>query len=119
MQRREFLKMTGLPACVALVTCLFDPASALAAPVRYGGANAELSVALVSERMVRVVIAPLDDKGKPRPALPSTALVEHKPDFKLRCREVTKTQEFAVGKLQVRLKAAPLTLALVAPSAKK
>jgi alpha-glucosidase/alpha-D-xyloside xylohydrolase len=118
MQRRKFLTVMGLSASVAMAAWLFGPASVLAAPVRYGGANAELSVALVSERMVQVVIAPLDDKGKPRPAPPSIVLVEQKPALKLRCREVTKTEEFAAGKLRVRLTAKPLTLTLVAPSDK-
>jgi alpha-glucosidase/alpha-D-xyloside xylohydrolase len=115
MQRREFLKV-GLAACVAVVALMVGAASAPAAPVRYGGANGELAVALVSERMVQVVLAPLDDKGKPRPVPPSTALLEQKPALKLRCRAVTKAEEVAAGKLRVRLKPEPLTLTLVSPS---
>src|SRR5262249_37448838 len=110
-------KETGLAACVALVAWLLGPAPALAAPVRYGGADAELSVAVVSERVVQVVLAPLE-KGKPRPAPLSTALVEQKSKVKLRCRELTKGRAVAGGKLRVRLKTEPLTLALVAPSGK-
>jgi alpha-glucosidase/alpha-D-xyloside xylohydrolase len=109
MERREFLKATALAAGA------FGPAPAPVAPVRYGGADAELSVGVVSERTIRVVIAPLDDQGKPRPGPASTALVEQKPDVKLRCREVTNTAEVAAGNLRVRLQPAPLTLALVAP----
>src|SRR5262249_17588338 len=117
MECREFLKGTGLAACVAVVAWLFGPAPALAAPVRHGGPDAELSVAVVSERMVQVVIAPLE-KGKPRPAPPSTALVEQKSEVKLRCRELTRDRDVAAGKLRVRLQPQPLTLALVAPSGK-
>jgi alpha-glucosidase/alpha-D-xyloside xylohydrolase len=117
MRWGEFLTATG-SACVAVVAWLFGTATALAAPVRYGGADAELSLRVVSERMVQVVLAPLDETGKPRHAPPSTALVEQNPEPKLHCRTLTKAEEVTAGKLRVRLRPDPLTLSFVAPSDK-
>src|SRR5262245_27788324 len=88
------------PAGVVRVGCLLGPATA--ADVRYRGGKAELTVSAVSDRTVQVVLAPLDDKGKPRPAPPSTVLVEQKPQLKLRTRELAKAREVSAGKLRVR-----------------
>jgi alpha-glucosidase/alpha-D-xyloside xylohydrolase len=93
---------------VAVVT-IIGP-GAMAAPVRWWGQDAELYVAAVSDHTVQVVLAPLDDQGKPRLAQPSTALVELKPQVKLRLRELTKAEIAKVGSLTVTVKPGPLTV---------
>ena len=67
------IRSIALALVSALLLC---PATALADPIRYAGADAELSISEVSDRTVRIVLTPLDDKGKPVAAPPSTALVE-------------------------------------------
>jgi hypothetical protein len=59
---------TSTAAGLALAAFLTNPAAAPAAPLRYGGNPAELTVSAVGERTVRTVLAPLDGKGKPWPA---------------------------------------------------
>src|SRR5262245_49595211 len=90
-----------------LVAGALLPGAALAGPIRYGGANAELSICEVSDRTVRIVLAPLDDKGSPRAALPSTALVELEPRLKLRCRELNSPEEIVLTKLHVKVQLEP------------
>lgn len=58
---------------IALAESTLVP-EALAATVRYGGQNAELSVSAVSERTVQIVLAPLDEKGNARPGPMETNL---------------------------------------------
>ena len=105
-------------AGLTLLACLFAPSVATAGPLRHGESNAELSVAAVSERTVRIALTPLDEKGKPRPGPASTALVELKPDTKLQVRELTEAQEVEVGKLRVRVKPDPLTITVSGPGDK-
>src|SRR5262245_53054677 len=88
----------------ALFAWLIAPPTAAAGPLRHGESPAELSVGGVSERTVRIVLAPLDENGKPRTGPPSTALVELKPDTKLQLRELTAAKEIEVGKLSVQVK---------------
>src|SRR5262245_47561757 len=102
---------------IAVWVTLVAP-EALAAPVRYAGSNAELSVSAVSEGTAQVVLAPLDENGKPRSAPPSTVLVEQQPQVKLRRQELGGPEEVAVGKLRVRVKPQPLTLSVEGPSGK-
>src|SRR5262249_23030109 len=82
-----------LPALAAAVAGCLHPAPAAADPVRYWGADAELSVSAVSERTVLIALAPLDENGQPRPATPSTALVPQKLDEQLRRRELKGAEE--------------------------
>jgi alpha-glucosidase/alpha-D-xyloside xylohydrolase len=100
----------------ATLVVILGPPAASAAVVRYAGADAELSASAVSERMVQIVIAPLDDKGQPRPAPTSTALVEQKPELKLRTRDLKKAEEVTAGKWRVQIKPEPLTVVLSGPS---
>ena len=105
-------------AGLVLAACLTNPMTALAAPLRYSNGPAELSLSAVSERTVQIVLAPLDENGKPRPAPPSTVLVEQQPQLKLRRHELSGPEEVAVGKLRVRVKPQPLTLSVEGPSGK-
>jgi alpha-glucosidase (family GH31 glycosyl hydrolase) len=100
---------------VALAVWGLSPSAAPAAPVRYGGGNAELSVSAVSERTVQIVLAPLDEKDRPRPAPASTVLIENKADLKLRCRELAEAREVTAGRVHVRVQLDPLTISLTGP----
>src|SRR5438067_800500 len=102
---------TGL----ALAACLIAPTQAAAGPLRHGESPAELSVAAVSDRTVRITLAPLDESGKPRPGPASTALVELKPEEKLRVRDLTGAKEIEAGKLRVRVTPSPLTVSVRGP----
>src|SRR5205823_3536599 len=78
--------------------------------IRFAGQNTELAIGEVSERTVRVELSPLDDQGKPRPAMPSTVLVPFPMIGKLRVRELSGEKELGVGQIRVRVKAQPLTV---------
>ena len=81
-------------------------------PVRWRGQNAELSIAEISSDTVQVLLAPLDEAGKPRAGRVSTALVEQKPTVKLRLRHLDKPQEVQAGKLRVTVRPGPLTITI-------
>jgi alpha-glucosidase/alpha-D-xyloside xylohydrolase len=100
---------------LVLAASLIATPHAVAGPLRHGESPAELTVSAVSERTVRISLAPLDENGKPRPGLPSTALVELKPQPVLRVREVTEAKEIEAGKLRVRVSPSPLTVTVRGP----
>jgi alpha-glucosidase/alpha-D-xyloside xylohydrolase len=97
---------------------LRDPAPALAASIRYTGANAELTLSMVSDLTMQITLAPLDENAKPRPRSTSTVLVEQRPQLALRRRELSGPEDVAVGKLRVHVKPQPLTIALETPGGK-
>jgi alpha-glucosidase/alpha-D-xyloside xylohydrolase len=109
---------SNLVACALLTAFVLGSARASAGPVRYWGDDAELSVAQISDRTVLIVLAPLDAKGKPQPAPPSTALVELQPKIKLLRQELKGPEEVAVGKLRVKVTPNPLTLLVTGPAGK-
>ncbi len=109
-------RSAGVALGVALMVGLPGPAPA--AEVRYRGEKAELSVSAVSDHTVQIVLAPLDEQGKPRPAPPSTVLVEQKPQLKLRCRDVEGEREVTAGKLRVTVRPGPLTVSVRGPGGK-
>jgi alpha-glucosidase/alpha-D-xyloside xylohydrolase len=100
---------------LALAACLIASSVAAAGPLRHGESPAELSVAAVSDRTVRITLAPLDENGKPRPGPASTALVELKAEPKLQARELGEVKEIEVGKLRVRVSPSPLTVTVRGP----
>jgi alpha-glucosidase/alpha-D-xyloside xylohydrolase len=100
---------------LTLAALLIAPPAAAAGPIRHGEGPAELSVSAVSERTVRVALAPLDENGKPRPGPASTALVELKPETRLRVRELAEAKEVEAGKLRVRVSPNPLTVTVRGP----
>jgi alpha-glucosidase (family GH31 glycosyl hydrolase) len=104
--------------CVATLGCTLHSAAAFAGAVRYCGQDAELSVSTVGERNVQVLLAPLDEQGRPRTAPPSTVLVAQQPELQLRCRELAEAREVSAGHLRVRVKPDPLTITLVGRSDK-
>src|SRR5215210_49654 len=98
------MSRTAPAAGLAVVACLLLAPAAGAGPLRHGDAPAELAVAAVGDRTIRVTLAPLDEAGKPRPGPASTALVGLKPEPKLRVRDLAETKEVEVGRLRVRVK---------------
>src|SRR5262245_42077605 len=86
-----------------------------AAEIRLAGDAAVLSVGSVSERTVRIAVAPLDDMGKPRSGAASTVLVVSDPKPLFTARELPDSQQIDAGKLRVRVKPAPLTITVLGP----
>jgi alpha-glucosidase/alpha-D-xyloside xylohydrolase len=108
----------ALPASLVLAAFVTYPATAVAAPIRLWDKPAELSISSVSERTVQIVLAPLDEKGKPRSAPPSTVLVEQKTQPRLRCRELTEVKPISFGKLEVQVRPEPLAISIRESSGK-
>jgi alpha-glucosidase/alpha-D-xyloside xylohydrolase len=103
---------------LVLAACLINSPAAQAEGIRYGGDPAELSVSALSERTVQIIIAPLDEKANPRPAPPSTVLVQQRPKLLLRRRELAAEEAVSAGKLRVRVKPGPLSIAVAGSSGK-
>ncbi len=115
--------MSRMASIALTLTCTLagltlDLRSAGAGPIRWWGQDAELSIAQLSDHTVRLTLAPLADQGQPRTGPPSTALVEHKAQVKLRLRELTKAETVAAGRLSVTVKPEPLTVAIHGPGGK-
>jgi hypothetical protein len=108
----------ALGACAVLAAIVLDSSAVCAGPVRYWGGDAELSIAEISERTARIVLAPLDDRQNTRPAPPSTALIELQPKTKLIRRKLDGPEEVAAGKLRVRVQLDPLTITVRGPAGK-
>jgi alpha-glucosidase/alpha-D-xyloside xylohydrolase len=66
----------------------------------------------VSDLTLQVSLAPLDEKGSPRVAPPSTAFLLRKLQEKLRRRELSRPEEVQVGKMRVVVRAEPLTISV-------
>ena len=92
---------------VALTTCALA-----AAPIQFAGQKSELVVSEVSERTLRIEIAPLDELGRPQAGAPFTALVPFARLEKLRTRELTGEKEIRAGKLRLTIKPRPLTFSV-------
>jgi alpha-glucosidase/alpha-D-xyloside xylohydrolase len=88
----------------------FNFVSPAADPLRFAGEPAELAIEQVSERMVRIELSPLDEKGNRRPEVPSSDLVPFPAKEKLRIRELTANKEMQAGSLRISVKRDPLTL---------
>jgi alpha-glucosidase (family GH31 glycosyl hydrolase) len=99
---------------IALATAAFClPIGVMAAvPIRFGGEPAELTLASVSEKTLRLQLIPLDEKGRPQPPAPSTVLVPFPATEKLRVRELAHERALHVGRFQVTLKPEPLTISV-------
>lgn len=109
---------TCIAAFVILTASILVAPAAIAAPVRYNGKNAELSIQAVSERTMQIVLATLDERGKAQTAPVSTVLIEQKLQLKLRRHDLNGPEELAIGKLRVQVKPQPLTIAILGPSGK-
>jgi alpha-glucosidase/alpha-D-xyloside xylohydrolase len=107
---------TRVGLAALLVIGAASPAGA--EPIRYAGNQAELSVSGVGERTVRIVLPPVDEKGKTRAAPPSTVLVDFPSELKLRRQELADAEMLSVGKLRVQVRPRPLTISVQALSGK-
>src|SRR5688500_9119515 len=81
-------------------------------PISLAAVAVELSVHEISERTVRVQLAPLEENGKALPAAPSTVLVPFKSVEKFRVRELGGEKQLRVGQLRVTIRSQPLTVSL-------
>src|SRR5262245_58002935 len=96
----------------------WHPAMARAGVIQFREGPAELSISAVSQRTVKILLTPLDEKGQLQQGAPSTVLVEQKLEEKLRCRELTGPKKINSGKLQVQIKLDPLSVTVLGPSGK-
>src|SRR5438128_1261117 len=100
---------------LTVVACLVVLPTAAAGMLRHGDRPAELSVSAVSDRTVRIVLAPLDESGKAGLGPASTVLANLKTEPKLHVRELTQAREIESGKLRVRITPDPLTITIRGP----
>ena len=90
-------------------------ASQGAEPLRLAGEPAELSIHEISERMIRIELAPLDERAVPQAEAPSSDLVRFPSKEKLRIRELGSSKEIRVGKLRAHVQPNPLTISIHKP----
>jgi alpha-glucosidase/alpha-D-xyloside xylohydrolase len=101
------------PSIVAVsVAFSLQLASQAAESLRRAGEPAELSIQEISERTIRIELAPLDERGVPRAEAASSDLVPFPSQEKLRIRELGSSKEIRAGKLRVRVDPNPLTISL-------
>jgi alpha-glucosidase (family GH31 glycosyl hydrolase) len=81
-------------------------------PLRFAGEPAELSIQEISERTIRIELAPLDERGVPRAEAPSSDLVPFPSREKLRIRNLGSSKEIRSGQLRVRVQPNPLTITM-------
>ena len=103
----------------AVVACLLLSGiqAARAEVAKYHERDAELSIAQISDRTVKIVLSPIDPKsGKTIAAPQSRVLVEQKPEVKLQLRNVDAEQEVACDNLRVSVAPNPLTVTIIRES---
>ncbi len=94
-------------------------AVAQSSAIRYGDADAELTLGEVSRRTLQVVLAPLDaETGQPHPIPSSSSLVELQPQVRLQTRTLDSPRRVPVGELSVEVRPDPLTIAIKDSSGK-
>jgi alpha-glucosidase (family GH31 glycosyl hydrolase) len=105
-------KIEAVRTIASLFFVAFAQVCVVAAPIQSGSAPSELVISEVSERMVRIELAPLDEQGRPRAGTLSTVLVPFPVVEKLRRRELTSEKEIRAGKLRVTIKPQPLAFTI-------
>jgi alpha-glucosidase (family GH31 glycosyl hydrolase) len=98
--------------CRCQIILLLTLGSQAAETLRFGGEPAELRIDEVSERTIRIELAPLDERGIPRAEATSSDLVPFPSQEKLRIRELGSSKEIRAGKLRVRVQPNPLTISV-------
>jgi alpha-glucosidase/alpha-D-xyloside xylohydrolase len=101
-----------LCAVAVSVAFSFHLASQAAESLRLAGGSAELSIQEISERTIRIELAPLDEGGTPRAEVPSSDLVPFPLKEKLRLRELGLSKEIRASKLRIRVDPDPLTISI-------
>ncbi len=81
-------------------------------PIQFGGAPAELTISQISQKCFRLALSPLDAQDRPLLGPASSVLAELPLKEKLRVRSVSGPKVVAIGRLQVVVKAHPLTVSL-------
>jgi len=104
----------GVAACLLVLLSFsqFSPAAETDTRIRFAGVPVELTIGEVSERTIRLELAPLDEQGNVRAGSLSTVLVPFPVIEKLRVRELASEKELRVGKLRVLIKRQPLTVSV-------
>jgi alpha-glucosidase/alpha-D-xyloside xylohydrolase len=99
---------------IVLAVCawpILATTGAWAAPLGYRGAEAELTISQISERAVRIIVAPLDPaSGQPLAPPESAVLVEQNPQVVLRSRNVESDHLVSAGKLRIVVHPQPLAI---------
>jgi hypothetical protein len=90
-------------------------ASNAAESLQLAGEPVELSIHGISDRMIRIELAPLDERGVPRAEAPSSDLVPFASKEKLRIRELGSSKEIRAGQLRVSVQSKPLTISVRRP----
>jgi alpha-glucosidase/alpha-D-xyloside xylohydrolase len=108
IKRLGLLRLGTAAVAIALSLQLVSHAESL----RLAGEPAELSIQEISDRTIRIELAPLDERGVPRAEAASSDLVSFPSKEKLRIRELGSTKEFRAGKLRVRVQPNPLTISV-------
>src|SRR5262245_52148525 len=88
------------------------------ADLRIADVPVELRIDQVSERMIRVELSPIDEKGQVKPTPPSTVLVPFETTERLVVRDLPAPRNIPAGRLRVRIHASPLTIGLTRPDGK-
>lgn len=83
-----------------------------AAPVVWAGANCELSAGEISGRTAQLVIAPLDEQGRPRAIPASAAFISFSVNEKFRGRDIDGAQEVQAGQMRFTIKTRPLAISI-------
>jgi alpha-glucosidase (family GH31 glycosyl hydrolase) len=99
---------------IALGLLLFSMPLAFGAdaPIRIGATPMELSINQISDRMIELTLAPLDDHGTPRPDPASTVLVPFQSTEKLRLRDLPAAQDLQIGPMHISIQPSPLSISL-------
>src|SRR5262245_14801123 len=108
--RANCLESLRLPAAAVSIAFSLTLTSNAAESLHLAGEPAELSIHEVSERMIRIELAPLDERGVPRAEAPSSDLVPFPSKEKLRIRELGSSKEIRAGKLRVSVQSKPLSI---------
>lgn len=98
--------------CFTLLFLLPRSATATAAPLQFGGAACELQIHQISSRTIRLQLFPLDSKGRPVAALPTTDFVPFKSIQKLRVRRLSVEKVVRASGLQLVIQPDPFTISL-------
>ena len=96
--------------CQGIALCLLATINAAAAPLVVEGVPVEIKISVVSERTIRLQLAPLDANGNPQASTPSLALVDFPTKEKFRARELAGEKKIRVGNFRVTLSPQPLVV---------
>jgi len=94
------------------ILLLFSAPKAAAAPFHLGLDASELTISEVSERTVWIRLSPLNEKGTPPAAIPSTAFVPLGAVEKLHVLDLMGTKELQAGRLRISVHSDPIAISI-------